>query len=55
MDMEERFWKFITNEWPHYTNRMERRVGHIEGKLWVLIGGGALVLSGIVTLVVKSL
>ena len=49
-NLEDRLTAFLDNHWPS----MERRVGHLEGQIYILIGIGGITIAGIITLLVKA-
>ena len=49
-DTDQRLAPFLDNHWPH----MERRVGRLEGQIYVLLGVGGVTIAGIITLLVKA-
>jgi hypothetical protein len=48
--LEELFEEFLTNHWP----TMERRIGRLEGQVYVLLGVGGITMAGIITVLVKA-
>jgi len=48
--VEKRLDKFLDNEWVH----MNRRVGWIQGVTWVTLAIGGLILSLVVTVLVRT-
>ena len=49
-DLDDRITKFLDNHWPS----MERRVGRVEGQIYVLLGLGGITIAGIITVLVKA-
>jgi hypothetical protein len=49
-NLEDRLTAFLDNHWP----TMERRVGHLEGQIYILLGIGGITIAGIITLLVKA-
>ena len=49
-DLDDRITKFLDNHWP----TMERRVGRLEGQIYVLLGLGGITIAGIITVLVKA-
>ena len=49
-DLDDRITQFLDNHWP----TMERRVGRVEGQLYVLLGLGGITIAGIITVLVKA-
>ena len=49
-DLDDRITQFLDNHWP----TMERRVGRVEGQIYVLLGLGGITIAGIITVLVKA-
>jgi hypothetical protein len=48
--IEKRFDEFLDNHWP----TMERRIGRLEGQVYVLLGIGGITIAGIITVLLKA-
>jgi len=49
-NIERRLNEFLTNHFP----TMERRIGRLEGQVYVLLGIGGITIAGIITVLVKA-
>ena len=49
-NIEKRLDEFLSNHWP----TMERRIGRLEGQVYVLLGVGGITIAGIITVLVKA-